>query len=75
MANDGPRKGFQAVFNGSTADYNIEVFPSPIRSIHLTYKERLLVVGLETGEMRILAHDVEYLRERNHRKLQEIGIL
>jgi WD40 repeat protein len=75
LANDGPRHGLEAILDGSTADYQIDVFPSPIRSIHLTRQERHLLVGLETGELRILAHDPDYLRERLHRKLQELGIL
>jgi WD40 repeat protein len=75
LANDGPRHGLESILDGSTADYQIDVFPSPIRSIHLTRQERHLLVGLETGELRVLAHDPDYLRERLHRKLQELGIL
>ena len=50
-------------------------FTSPIRSLYLTTSERLLIVGLENGEIRFLAQDSEYLRRRLHRKLMEIGIL
>lgn len=75
LAFDGPRQGLEAILDGSTTDYQIDVFPSPIRSIHLTRQERHLLVGLETGELRIMAHDPDYLRERLHRKLQELGIL
>jgi hypothetical protein len=75
LANDGPRTGLSAVLDGANAEYKIEPFSSPIRSLQLTRQERHLLVGLETGEMRILAHDSDYLRERLHRKLQDLGIL
>ena len=75
LANDGPRKGFEAILDGSMADNNIEVFSSPIRSLYLTKKERHLLVGLECGELRILTHDSDYLRQRLQNKLMEIGIL
>ncbi len=75
LAADGPRRGLQSILDGSTPDHRIEPFPSPIRSIQLTKQERHLLVGLESGEMRILSHDSDYLRERLHRKLQELGIL
>jgi hypothetical protein len=75
LANDGPRLNLPAVLDGGTPEYKIEPFSSPIRSLALTRNERHLLVGLETGEMRILAHDPDYLRERLHRKLQELGIL
>lgn len=65
----------QGILDGATADYRIEAFPSPIRSLQLTHNERHLLVGLESGELRILSHDSDYLRERLHRKLQELGIL
>jgi len=75
LANDGPRKGLECVLDGSTADYNFAAFPSPIRTLHLTRAERHLLVGLESGELRVLAHDPDYLRERLHFKLEELGIL
>lgn len=75
LANDGPRLGLECLLDSSTADYLIDAFPSPIRSLHLTRQERHLLVGLETGELRVLAHDSDYLRARLHRKLQELGIL
>lgn len=53
----------------------IPAFASPIRALHLTRMERHLVVGLESGEMRILAQDSDYLRQRLQKKLIEIGIL
>jgi len=75
LANDGPRKGFEAVLDGSMSDNNIEPFSSPVRSMYLTRSERHLLVGLESGEMRILAQDSDYLRQRLQSKLMEIGIL
>lgn len=77
LANDGPRKGLECVLDGSTAtDHQLQApFPSPIRALHLSKQERHLLVGLETGQMRVLAHDPDYLRERLHFKLEELGIL
>jgi hypothetical protein len=73
LANDGARLGFEAVLDGSMDD--IPPMASPIRSLHLTRLERHLLVGLESGEMRILAQDPNYLRQRLQNKLIEIGIL
>jgi hypothetical protein len=53
LANDGPRQGQEAVLDGREGDQ--ESFMSPIRSIHLNSKERQLIVGLDSGEMRVLA--------------------
>ena len=77
LANDGPRTGLTVLLDGSTKDinYKMDCFPSPIRSLHLTKSERHLIVGLETGELRVLVPDSDYLRDRLHRKLQELGIL
>jgi hypothetical protein len=73
LANDGPRRGLEAVLDGSSEE--CAVFSAPIRSLHLTKFERLLLVGLESGEIRQLAQDSDYLRQRLQRKLKEIGIL
>ena len=62
LADDGPRQGLEAVFDGRgeyqgpfmSKEYQ-GPFMSPIRSLYLTLKERLLIVGLESGEIRILA--------------------
>lgn len=75
MANDGPRNGLEAVLDGSMEETNVTAFTSPIRSLHLSKQERLLIVGLESGEMKILAQDSDYLRQRLQTKLVEIGIL
>jgi hypothetical protein len=53
----------------------IGVFSSPIRSLYLTKYEHHLLVGLESGEMKVLAMDSEYIRERLQNKLIEIGIM
>jgi hypothetical protein len=63
------------IIDGETADYNLPALPAPIRSLYLTKQEKLLLVGLENGELRIIAHDSNYLRERLHRKLKDLGIL
>lgn len=75
LASDGPRQGLSVILDGATTDFSINAFPSPIRSLHLTKLERHLIVGLETGEIRVIAHDSEYLRDRLHRRLQDLGIL
>jgi WD40 repeat protein len=54
-ADDGARTGLQATIDGSSADDEIGPFSSPIRSMCFTSNERHLVVGLETGEIRVLA--------------------
>lgn len=78
LANDGPKKCMEAVLDGSAEPLNgssDEVFRTPIRSLNLSKNERHLFVGTDGGELRILAHDSEYLRLRLQRKLAEIGIL
>jgi WD40 repeat protein len=75
LACDGPRAGLEAVLDGSMEDSGIPPFASPVRSLYLTKWERHLIVGLESGELRILAQDSDYLRQRLQRKLIEIGIL
>lgn len=75
LANDGPRQGFEAVLDGSMEEHNIPAMSHPIRSLHMTRLERHLIAGLESGEMRILAQDPNYLRQRLQNKLIEIGIL
>lgn len=79
LANNNARKDLEAVIDGVVdKGHNIQPsspFLSPIRSMKLLSAERLLIVGLESGDIRILAQDSEYLRRRLHRKLMEIGIL
>jgi hypothetical protein len=54
IANSGPRRDFDSVIDGSD-DKEIGSFTSPIRSMYLTHQERLLIVGLESGQIRFLA--------------------
>ena len=61
LADNGPRKGMVVVVDGSSIVYQLPPFASPIRSLYLTRRERHLIVGLESGELRILAQDPEYL--------------
>ena len=56
-------------------EHNIPAMAYPIRSLHMTRLERHLIVGLESGEMRILAQDPNYLRLRLQNKLMESGAL
>lgn len=74
IANNGCRRGLEFVVDGST-DKGFEPFASPIRCMTMTEKERHLIVGLESGEIRVLAQDSEYLQRKLHRRLMEIGIL
>lgn len=78
LANDGPRKGLEAVLDGvqeELEDPNHGPICSTIRSLYFTKQERHLFVGTDSGEVRIFAQDSEYLRQRLERKLAEIGIL
>ena len=75
VANDGPRKDLDTVLDGAIEGDTDNVFSSPIRSIFLSGKERHLIVGTESGEIRVFAQDSDYLRQRLQRKLEEIGIL
>ena len=58
IANSGSRRGLDAIIDGSS-ESEYEPFHSPIRSMVLTNNERHLVVGLESGEIRILAQVIE----------------
>jgi WD40 repeat protein len=77
LANTGARKDLEAVFDGSSQETSNEFppFNSPIRSLCLTRSERHLIVGLESGDIRILAHNSEYIKDRSllQKKLTEIG--
>lgn len=55
LSNDGPRSGTEGVIDGSQPEENIEPFNSPIRSICLSHQERHLLVGLESGCLRVFA--------------------
>ena len=48
---------------------------SPITSLALTHRERLLLVGLENGHLAVLACDSEYLRKDVYRSLLASGLL
>jgi len=74
-ASNGDRAGLQSAFNGTAPEIDIPPFPSPIRSLALTKDERHLLVGLESGEMRIVVQDSDYLRQRLKRRLVAIGIM
>lgn len=75
LANNGSRRDLESVIDGFMDRPLNQRFSSPIRSLLLTNQERHLIVGLESGEIRLLAQDSEYLRKRLHKKLMEIGIL
>lgn len=48
-------------------------FPAAIRSLALSQRERHLLVGLENGQLYILAPDAEYLRLRLRKRLENLG--
>jgi hypothetical protein len=79
LASDGPRRGLEAVLDGIPEEAeDAKIYgpiSSPIRAIYYTRHERHLLVGTDSGEIRIFAQDSEYLRQRLERKLAEIGIL
>jgi len=54
IANNGPREGLDSVADGSD-EKSIGPFASPIRSLYLTNQEMHLIVGMESGHIRILA--------------------
>ena len=60
LSNVGSKWEFDAVLDGSNAEEEFEAFNSPIRSMYLTKHERHLIVGLESGELRILAQVSNY---------------
>jgi hypothetical protein len=72
LANDQGREGLDAVVDGSAG---AKAFSSPVRSLFFTAKEQHLVVGLESGHMRIMTNDSEYLRVQLHSRLQRTGFL
>ena len=72
LAKGEDRGKLEYLIDGET---NLGVLPAPIRSLSLTKQERLLFIGLENGEMRIIGHDhSNYLHECLHRKLKDLGI-
>ena len=77
LANDGPRKGLEAVLDGMVEEPEglQQPITSPIRSLFLSKQERHLIVGTDKGDIRVFAQDSDYLRQRLQRKLEEIGIL
>ena len=55
LSNVGSKWEFDAVLDGSNVEEEQGPFNSPIRSMYFTKNERHLIVGLESGELRILA--------------------
>jgi WD40 repeat protein len=73
LANDGARKGFEASVDGSGDQHKVPAFPAPIRSLAMSEHERQLMVGLENGQVYILAPDSNYLRQRLQKQLEYLG--
>lgn len=55
LSNVGSKWDFESVIDGRNVEEEQKPFNSPIRSIYLTKQERHLLIGLESGELRILA--------------------
>ena len=64
LSNVGSKWEFDAVLDGSNIEEDQLPFNSPIRSIYMTKHERHLIVGLESGELRILAQVISHHNER-----------
>ena len=77
LAVNGCRQGLEGVIDGAEegSSFSQGPFLTPIRTLYLTAQERLLIVGLESGEVRFLSQDSEYLKRRLTQKLTSIGIL
>lgn len=80
-ADTGPREHLEAVVDGSSralpgpdgTESEKPRFDSPIRSLYMTAMEQHLVVGLESGRIRILTQDNTYLKDRLHSQLLVTG--
>lgn len=55
LANDGPRRSQHAILDGAYDGNDNGYFQSAIRYLHLTPKESLLIVGLDSGHVQLLA--------------------
>ena len=73
LARDGARMGFQASVDGSCEMHSVQAFGATIRCMALSQHERHLLVGLENGEVYILAPDSNYLRQRLQKQLRYLG--
>jgi hypothetical protein len=73
LANDGARKGFEAVVDGACEQHKVPSFPAAIRSLAMSEHERHLMVGLDNGQVYILAPDSNYLRQRLQKQLEYLG--
>jgi len=73
LANDGARKGFEAVIDGSCEQHKVPCFPAAVRSLAMSEHERHLMVGLDNGQVYILAPDSNYLRQRLQKQLEYLG--
>lgn len=73
LANDGARKGFEAVIDGSCEQHKVPAFPAAVRSLAMSEHERHLMVGLDNGQVYILAPDSNYLRQRLQKQLEYLG--
>ena len=81
VANTGPREHLEAIIDGRSQAItgtdgkkrDTMPFDSPIRSLYLTAMEQQLVVGLESGRVRILSQDNKYMNDRLRNQLLVTG--
>jgi len=78
LAETGARRGLPAVLDGASSsggggDY--ERFDSAVRSLCLTKQERLLLVGLSSGKICVLANEADYLRNQVYASLVASGFV
>jgi WD40 repeat protein len=74
LADSGGRKGMQCRVDGRILFQKETGFKSAVRSLLLTRDERHLIVGTESGEIRVLVHYADYLRARLQEKLKSLGL-
>mmetsp|Transcript_19054 Transcript_19054/g.22719 ORF Transcript_19054/g.22719 Transcript_19054/m.22719 type:complete len:997 (+) Transcript_19054:413-3403(+) len=73
LADNDSRVGFDAVVDGSCEQHKVPAFPAPIRSLAMSEHERHLMVGLQNGQVYMLAPDSNYLRKRLQKQLEYLG--
>jgi len=67
--------GEEATLDGYCSITNTSKFDAPVTSLMIRENnvENFLVVGLENGRVYVFVHDLNYLRKRLHKKLENLG--
>ena len=74
LAETGVRRGLPAVLDGGGSNGG-KCFDSAVRSLCLTKHERLLLVGLSSGLVCVLANEADYLRSQVYASLVASGFV